>query len=280
MRFLMLVNADERTEAGILPTEQELSEMGAYNDELIKANMMLAGEGLQASSKGARVRISGNKTTVIDGPFAEAKELVAGFWLVQAKSLEEITEWAKRAPFREGRVEIRPLYEPSDFPLDTDVSTSATPVARKPGTQRYMVLLKADKLTENGAPANEKLLSEMGALIEEVQRAGDLLAGDGLKPTSQGLRIVYAGDKRSVVDGPFSESKEIVAGYSIIQATSLKDATEFARRMLQIHVDFTGLDGEIEVRQVFELEDFPVNPCEQAGGWRDQERAFREATGQ
>src|SRR3989440_10750624 len=102
MRFMILVKANKDSEAGILPDEKILTEMGKFNIELEKAGVMLAGEGLQASSKGARVRFSGNKRTVIDGPFAETKELIAGFWLWQVKSRAEAIEWGKRAPFRDG----------------------------------------------------------------------------------------------------------------------------------------------------------------------------------
>jgi hypothetical protein len=115
MRFMVLVKADKSSEAGVLPDQKLLAEMGKYNEELAKAGVMLAGEGLQASSKGARVRFSGNKRTVTDGPFAETKELVAGFWLWQVRSKEEAIEWLKRAPFREGEVEIRQVFEAEDF---------------------------------------------------------------------------------------------------------------------------------------------------------------------
>jgi hypothetical protein len=115
MRFMVIVKANKETEAGVLPTEQELTEMGKFNEELVKAGVMLAGEGIQPSSKGARVRFDGKKRTVIDGPFAETKELVAGFWLWQVKSKEEAIEWLKRAPFKEGEVEIRQVFENEDF---------------------------------------------------------------------------------------------------------------------------------------------------------------------
>ncbi len=115
MRFMVIVKADKDSEAGVLPTRELLAEMGKYNEELAKAGIMLAGEGLQASSKGARVRFNGNKRTVIDGPFAETKELLAGFWLWQVRSKEEAIEWLKRAPFREGEVEIRQVFEADDF---------------------------------------------------------------------------------------------------------------------------------------------------------------------
>jgi hypothetical protein len=115
MRFMILVKANKDSEAGVLPDEKLLTEMGTYNEELVKAGVMLAGEGLHASSKGARIRFEGAKRTVIDGPFSETKELVAGFWLIQVKSKAEAIEWLKRAPFKEGEVEIREVFEAEDF---------------------------------------------------------------------------------------------------------------------------------------------------------------------
>ena len=115
MRFMVLVKADKNSEAGILPDQQLLTEMGKYNEELVKAGVMLAGEGLQPSSKGARVKFSGQKRTVIDGPFAETKELLAGFWLIQVQSKEEAIAWVKRCPMQETELEIRQVFEAEDF---------------------------------------------------------------------------------------------------------------------------------------------------------------------
>jgi hypothetical protein len=115
MRFMVIVKATKDSEAGVLPSHEELAEMTSFNEELAKAGVLLAGEGLQASSKGVRVRFDGKKRTVIDGPFAETKELIAGFWLWQVRSKEEAIEWLKRAPFREGEVEIRQVFEAEDF---------------------------------------------------------------------------------------------------------------------------------------------------------------------
>ncbi len=115
MRFMVIVKADKDSEAGVLPTKELLTEMGKFNEELVKAGVMLAGEGLQASSKGARVKFSGTKKTVIDGPFSETKELIAGFWLWQVRSKEEAIEWLKRAPFENTEVEIRQVFEAEDF---------------------------------------------------------------------------------------------------------------------------------------------------------------------
>ena len=118
MRFMVLVKATKDSEAGKLPTKEEFAEMGKFNEEMIKAGVMLTGDGLQASSKGARIDYAGGKSVVTDGPFTETKELIAGFWLIQVKSKEEAVEWLKRAPFREGQVEIRQVFEVSDFPAD------------------------------------------------------------------------------------------------------------------------------------------------------------------
>jgi hypothetical protein len=119
MRFMILVKADKNSEAGVLPDEKLLAEMGKYNEELAKAGVLLAAEGLHPSSKGARVRFSGAKRTVIDGPFTEAKELIAGFWLIQVRSKEEAIEWVKRCPNpfpgTESEIEIRQVFEASDF---------------------------------------------------------------------------------------------------------------------------------------------------------------------
>jgi hypothetical protein len=116
MRFMVIVKADKHSEAGVLPSKEILGQMGNFNEQLVKAGVMLAGEGLQPSSKGARIKFDGAKKTVTDGPFAETKELIAGFWLWQCKNLDEAKEWLKRAPFDGGtEVEIRQVYESEDF---------------------------------------------------------------------------------------------------------------------------------------------------------------------
>jgi hypothetical protein len=128
MRFMILIKASKESEAGVLPSEPLLTEMGQFNEELVKAGVMLAGEGLQPSSKGARVKFAGAKRTVVDGPFAETKELIAGFWLWQVKSMDEAVEWVKRIPNptgEEGEVEIRQVFEADDF------GANLTPEARK-----------------------------------------------------------------------------------------------------------------------------------------------------
>jgi len=118
MRFMLIVKANDESEAGVLPSAELLTEMGKFNEELVKAGVLLAGEGLHPSSKGVRVKFSGNKRTVIDGPFAETKELIAGFWLIDVKSKEEAIEWVKRVPNptgEESEIEIRQVFEEADF---------------------------------------------------------------------------------------------------------------------------------------------------------------------
>ena len=143
MRFMVIVKATKDSEAGVLPTEKLLAEMGKYNEELVKAGVMLAGEGLQPSSEGARVRFSGNKRTVVDGPFAETKELIAGFWLWRVKSLAEAIDWVKRCPnpFEgDSEIEIRQVFEAEDF------GAEFTPELRE---QEERVRSQAEKLAKS-----------------------------------------------------------------------------------------------------------------------------------
>jgi hypothetical protein len=143
MRFMIIVKATKDSEAGVMPDEKLLTEMGKYNEELVRAGVMLAGEGLHPSSKGARVRFSGAQRTVIDGPFAETKELIAGFWLWQVKSMEEAIEWVKRCPNPmpgESEIEIRQVFEAEDF------GEEFTPELRE---QEKRVWAEAERLAKN-----------------------------------------------------------------------------------------------------------------------------------
>ena len=118
MRFMMLVKASKESEAGMLPSQELIAAMGQFNEEMVKAGVLIAGEGLQASSKGARITYSGSKRSVTDGPFAETKELLAGFWMIDVKSKADAIAWASRVPFEAGEVEIRQVFEASDFPSE------------------------------------------------------------------------------------------------------------------------------------------------------------------
>jgi hypothetical protein len=285
MRFMMLVKATKDFEAGVLPDEKILSEMVKYTEELVKAGALLACERLQVRSKGARVRYANGNFTVTDGPFAETKELIAGFCLIEAKSRDEAIAWAKRVPLQEGEVEVRPLFELFDFPVadaekpdgwrEKEEQFRAAPPARKPGTIRYLGLVKADPDTEAGVLPDEKFLSAMGAFMEEGVTAGVFLSGDGLQPSSKGARVRFSGSKRTVIDGPFAETKELIAGYAILQFTSKAEAIEWTKRFVRVDAPGRlGAESECEIRPFFEFEDF--GPSEAVERFREIEVGRRK----
>jgi hypothetical protein len=267
MRFMMLVKATKDFEAGVWPDEKLLAEMAKWTEELVKAGARLESGRLQPSSTGVRVRYANGKFTVTDGPFAESKELIAGFCLIQAQSREEAIAWAKRVPFQEGEIELRPLYELFDFPVDAaekpagwrekEEQIRAAPPARKPGTIRYLGMVKADKDTEAGVLPDQKLLAAMGAFMEEGVKSGVFLSGEGLQPSSKGARVRFSGSQRLVTDGPFAETKELVAGYAILQFTSKAEAIAWTKRFVQVDAPGRlGAESECEIRPFFEFEDF------------------------
>ncbi len=299
MRFIMLLKSDQNAEAGVMPDEAILGAMGRYNDELIQADALLAGEGLHPSSKGFRVRNAGGTLTVTDGPFAEAKELVAGFWMIQADSKEEAIEWAQRVPMdiqsplipsdAEGQIEIRQVFEMEDFPVSEGESgwreqetafreqsrnAARSGAAGESATIRFMLMTKATQESEAGALPDEKVLAEMGACLADMVENGVLAEAEGLHPSSKGARVYFSGGKRTVVDGPFAETKELIAGYTIIQVNSREEAIEWARRCAMI-----GGEGEIEGRQVFSESDFPSDLVEKMPEVFEAEREFRERSG-
>jgi hypothetical protein len=285
MRFMVLVKGNADSENGKLPSEAELSAMGVFNQELIDAGMMLAGEGLKPSKDATRVLYKNGKTSFVDGPFSEAKEVIAGYWMLKAKSKADVIDWLQRAPCFDGggELEVREVYEEEDFGGDPNASPPP-PAPAKPNSKRYLTMLFADAKTETEltpTAGNQELLEKMGGLMGEIAAQGALIGGDGLKPSSKGAKILFNGKNRRVVDGPFAEAKELIAGVSTVRATSKEEALEWARRMLVIHCEGVGVsEGQVEVRPIMESSDFPVDPNEKPGGWRDQEDAFRARTGQ
>ncbi len=298
MRVMMLLKSDSSAENGVLPDEKLLTDMGNYNARMVDAGVMIGGEGLHPTKEGAKVRISKGKTTVIDGPFAEAKEIVAGFFLLQTKSLQEAIDWAKQIPGApadpnaEGEIQLRPLYEMEDVPVDPaerpggwrDQEIAMREASKVPGPEkghRYISFFRADKDTEAGV-FNQKAMQQMGALMQEMTDKGVLISAEGLQPSRKGAKIILSSKNAPrVIDGPFSESKELIAGFTLYRAKTKAEAVEWARRCLQVHLDATGSEsGEIEVRRVFETEDIPVSETEAPGGWRDQELKLREKLGQ
>ena len=252
MRFMILIKADEQTEAGVLPSEQLLTEMGAYNEELVNAGVMVAGEGLHPSSRGVRVRFAGHRTTVIDGPFTETKELLAGFWLWDVKSKEEAIEWLKRCPNPTGTNSVVELREAGCASGLEGVNPQPPPAAA--GAKRYMVLIKSDPDMEAGVnPGNERLAA-MARRNDEAVQEGTLLLAEGLQPSSKGARVRFTGRARTVIDGPFTETKELIAGFWLIQAASMAEAIKWVERYPYPRA--RDAEYEIEIRPVFGAEDF------------------------
>jgi len=256
MQFMILRKADASTEAGEMPSPALVAAMGAYNEELVRAGMLLAGEGLQPSAKGARIRFSGGKPTVMDGPFTESKELIAGFTMVEAASREEVIEWLQRWPQEDGggnvSLEVREGGCPGGL---RGVSGEGAP-ALPEGFRRYMILLKANDRTETGAVPGGDGLGLMARRNDEAVKAGVLLMGEGLKPSASASRVKFSRGKASVMDGPFAEAKELLAGFWIIQARSLQAAVDWA---LAYPFPFRDTEEvEVEVRLLYEAADLGI----------------------
>lgn len=263
-RYMLVVKATPEFEAGTFPDLAFDAEAARYLGELEKAGALIAADRLQPSSQGKRVHFKDGKFTVTDGPFSETKELVAGYCLIRAASLADAVAWAKRMPFQAGDVDVRPLFELTDFPVDpaeqpggwrdkeAEMQVAPAP-ARKPGTTRYLGMLKADRDTEAGVMPDEKLLAAMGAFIEEAAKSGVFLSGEGLQPSSQAARVRFSGSQRTVTDGPFAETKELVAGYAILQFATPAEALEWTRRFVQVDAPGRlGAESECELRPIVE----------------------------
>lgn len=225
---------------------------------------LLTADRLAPASDGIRVRCAGGAVEWIDARTDSSLPPITACWLVEAASKDAAVEWAKRVTMREGEVEIRPLFELDDFPVDPaeeaggwrdkeEAFRAAPAPARRPGTRRYFGLLKADANTEAGVMPDEKLLAAMGAFFDEGVQAGLILGGEGLHPSSKGTRVRYAGSKRTVIDGPFAETKELVAGYAVLQAASRDEVIAWTKRF--VAVDAPGRlhqECECEVREILE----------------------------
>ena len=287
MRFMMMIKGDAESELGAMPDEKIVAAMGRYNDALVQAGVFLAAEGLHPTSKGARLRVTRGQLSVTDGPFAEAREVIAGYWLIRVNSMAEAIAWAERCPLepelvaaepdKVGQIELRQLYELDDFPANEDEvgwreretatradlaivpPSAAAPLPVMPDGQpklKFMLMINADKDSEAGIMPSETLLTEMGGLMAEMARAGILLGGEGLQPSSAGARITFAGGKHTVTDGPFTETKELIAGYSTILVDSKEEAIAWATRAILIDAAGRGGESAGEIRQAFQLSDF------------------------
>jgi hypothetical protein len=235
MQFMIMHKMTEEMERGGAPDPAIIAAVGQLIDEAVKNGIFVSGEGLKPSSERTHIAYRNGKRTITDGPFSEAKELVGGFALMLVKSKAEAIAWCDRFAQVLGDVELfmGPVVEPWDIGL---VPKPATPPLR---------YLSMHKLEEHGAPPDPALMQKMGALIEEMTKAGVLLSTGGLSGTKDGARIFFKGGKGRVVDGPFAESKELVAGFAILKLPSKAAAVEWATRFGEIVKV-----NEVEVRQL------------------------------
>jgi hypothetical protein len=227
MRFIVMHKTNARWEAGAVPDSDLIARVGALLGEMAKAQILLGAEGLRASSHGARLRYSQGTCTITPGPFEGSNELPAGFDILRVASLDQAVEWAARLAEILGDVEIdiRPVTEAWDIGL-----------APKPphiDTRRYMALRKATAASEAGVPLSPQQRADVARLVGEMQRAGVHLAGETLRPSRRGRRYKSGKDGLRVVDGPFTESKELVAGYVILAAAALEEAARWADRYIE-----------------------------------------------
>ena len=257
MRFMILRKADRDTEAGIMPGEPLLAAMGEYNEGLVQAGVMRAGEGLQPSAKGARVSFKAGKAHVTDGPFTEAKELISGFTMIEVESMQAAIDWVKRWPPLDGNGEVQ--IEIRELGCAAGMAGHSDPAAPAPGQpaggaplQRYMVLLKACDATEAGYLTDDRQLAKMAQRNLEGVKAGVMIGGEGLQPSIKGARVKFSGGKPKVIDGPFAEAKELIAGFWMLQVRSLEEAVEWVKSYPYPLIE----DAEVEIRKVFEAADF------------------------
>ena len=228
MRFVIMHKTSAHWEAGALPSPELIERVGTLLGELGKAKVLLGGEGLRASSQGVRLTLSGGVQTASPGPFRGDNELPAGFSLLRAESMDEAVEWASRQAglLGEAEIDVRPLTEPWDIGM--------VPTPAKVSTRRYMALRKATTTSEAGIPLSPEQQAGMARLIDETTRAGVHLATVTLRPSRRGRRYKNSRDGMRVTDGPFAESKELIAGYVLVSAASLEDAARWAPRYLDV----------------------------------------------
>lgn len=247
MRFIGMHRTDSATEAGVLPSPELVMAMGKLTEEMAKAGVLRAGEGLHPSSKGVRLNFSGGKRSVTDGPFTESKGLIAGFVIIRVTSMDEAIEWATRFADVVGDVEIdiRPVVEFWDLGFGSKPEGLTT--------TRYMLAHKGDRNYEAGVLPAPELMTRMDSLMEEMTKAGVFLTAEGIKPSSKGVRLHYSRGKQTVTDGPFTEAKELIAGYAIFEVESLQEAVEWSWRFAEVMGEV-----EMDLRPLFEESD--INP--------------------
>ena len=239
MRFIIMHKTNAHWEAGAIPTRELIARVGGLLGQLAKAGNLLAGEGLRASSEGVRVKFSAGARSVIPGPFERGNELPAAFSIVRTRSLDEAIEWATRQArvLGDGEVDIRPVTEPWDIGIGSRPAEIAT--------RRYMVLRKATAATEAGVAQAPEQQVELSRLIEEGTPANVHLVTETMRPSARGRRYKNSHNGVTVLDGPFTESKELIGGYVVVSAESL----DAAGRLALLYIDAVQAD-EVDVREL------------------------------
>ena len=237
MRLMCMHKTDAATEAGALPSPELMAGMGPLMDDMAKAGVLVSGEGLRPSSTGVRLNFSGGRRTVTKGPFKGVNEMIAGFCIVRTRTIEEAVEWATRFASLVGdtEIDIRPVCEMWDLGF-----------GQKPAddpTTRFLMAHKIDATSEAGLPPSPEMMAGMQKLMEDMKHAGVFLSAGGLQPSTKAKRLHYAGGERTVTDGPFAESKELIAGYTIMEVKSFEEAMQWSDRFVKIIGDV-----EIDIR--------------------------------
>ncbi len=238
MRFMVMHKMTEEMEKGLPPEPAVIEGVGRLIGEGVQEKVFVSGEGLKPSSERVHIAYRNGKRTITEGPFTDAKELVAGYALMRVRSKEEAISWCDRFAALVGDVELfmGPVVEPWDLGMVPKPKNAPL---------RFLSMHKLDESVESDVAPDPKLMEQMGALIEEMTEAGVLQATGGLAGTKEGARIRFVGGKRTVIDGPFAESKELVAGYAILDVPSKADAIDWAMRFGEVVKV-----NEVEVRQI------------------------------
>jgi len=245
MRYIWMHKADTETEAGVLPSPELIAKMGTLMAEMAKSGVLLAGEGLQPSSMSVRLRFSKAERTVTQGPLEGSNELLAGFAVVRMKSMDEAIEWASRfgRAIGDGEIDIGQIKEPWDLGLRP----------KPPGnTTRFMIMQKVYPGTEANSTVTARGMKQFSKWTGEMEEAGVLLSSERLQPSSKGARLKFSGGKSKVIDGPFTEAKELIGGYCIAQVNSKEEAIEWASR-------FAELLGSSRAEGLVELDIMPLH---------------------
>jgi hypothetical protein len=244
---MIMHKANDETEAGIPPSPELIAAMGSFIPEAIQSGVLEAAEGLRPSSMGVRLNFSGGKRTVTKGPFRGSNELIAGYCIMRVKSLDEAIEWSSRFAelIGDAEIDMRPLTEPWDLGI--------CPKPSGDPTIRFMAVHKADRNSEANTPPGADLIACMNKLIGDMKEAGVLVSTGGLQPSSSSVRLNFSQGKRRMTDGPFTESKELIGGFTIARLPSREEAVEWASRFAHL-LSNTGIDNiEIDIRPMHEM---------------------------